>query len=44
MVIATDLDGTLLSDSTSVSRENLDAIKRLYEAGCLLYTSPSPRD
>lgn len=33
MVIATDLDGTLLSDSTSVSRENLDAIKRLYEAG-----------
>lgn len=33
MVIATDLDGTLLSDSTSVSRENLDAIKRLFEAG-----------
>lgn len=33
MVIATDLDGTLLSDSTSVSRENLDAIKRLYESG-----------
>lgn len=33
MVISTDLDGTLLSDSTSVSRENLDAIKRLYEMG-----------
>lgn len=33
MVIATDLDGTLLLDSISVSQENLDAIKRLYENG-----------
>lgn len=33
MIIATDLDGTLLSNSTSVSRENLDAVKRLYKNG-----------
>lgn len=33
MVIATDLDGTLLSGSTKVSRENLESIKRLYENG-----------
>ena len=33
MIIATDLDGTLLSSSTKISRENLDSIKRLYENG-----------
>ncbi|HIW86438.1 MAG TPA: HAD family hydrolase [Candidatus Eubacterium faecipullorum] len=33
MIIATDLDGTLLSDSISVSSENLDAVKRLYKNG-----------
>lgn len=31
--IATDLDGTLLSSSTEVSWENLEAIKRLSEKG-----------
>lgn len=33
MIIATDLDGTLLSSNTTVSRENLEAIKRLYQSG-----------
>lgn len=31
MIIATDLDGTLLSSDTTVSRENLEALKRLYQ-------------
>lgn len=33
MIIATDLDGTLLSDSTKISSENLGAIRRMYENG-----------
>lgn len=32
-VIATDLDGTLLCSNTNISKENLDAIKRLNEKG-----------
>lgn len=32
-VIATDLDGTLLGSDTNISKENLDAIKRLYKKG-----------
>lgn len=32
-VIATDLDGTLLCSDTNISKENLDAIKRLYKKG-----------
>lgn len=33
MIIATDLDGTLISSDTSISNENLGAIKRLSEYG-----------
>ena len=33
MIIATDLDGTLLESSTSVSSENLEAVKRLAQSG-----------
>lgn len=33
MIIATDLDGTLLKNDTSVSKENINAIKRLYDKG-----------
>lgn len=33
MIIATDLDGTLLESSTSVSAENLEALKRLAQSG-----------
>ena len=33
MIIATDLDGTLISSDTSISNENLGAIKRLFEYG-----------
>ena len=35
MITAIDLDGTLLSDDTTVSKENLAAIKRLYDSGIL---------
>lgn len=33
IVIASDLDGTLLGSDTNISKENLDAIKRLNEKG-----------
>ena len=33
VITATDLDGTLLSTDTTVSRENLEAIKRLSQKG-----------
>ncbi len=33
MVIATDLDGTLIASDTSVSNQNLEAIKRLSNRG-----------
>ncbi len=33
MVIATDLDGTLIASDTSISNQNLEAIKRLSERG-----------
>ena len=32
-LIASDLDGTLLSDNAEVSRENFDAIKKITERG-----------
>lgn len=32
-IIATDLDGTLLGSDTEISRENLDALERLYRRG-----------
>ena len=32
-IIATDLDGTLLGSDTEISRENLDALERLYKRG-----------
>lgn len=33
MVVATDLDGTLIASDTSISNQNLEAIKRLSEHG-----------
>lgn len=32
-IIATDLDGTLLGSDTEISKENLDALERLYKRG-----------
>ena len=37
-IIASDLDGTLLNSASDISRENIDAIKRLNEEGVIFVT------
>ena len=43
-LISSDMDGTLLDSYRQITPINVEAIKRAQENGCLLYTSPSPRD
>ena len=42
MILFTDLDGTLLTDSKELTKENQDAIREAID--CLLYTSDAADD
>ena len=43
-LLVLDVDGTLLNDAKEISKRTLAALLKVQQMGCLLYTSPSPRD
>ena len=43
-LLVLDVDGTLLNDKKEITPRTHAALLKAQQMGCLLYTSPSPRD